>query len=499
MNQTRTSLLVMAIFIAALLAGIARSPSQASVIDNDSRAELPQVVTGYQLDLPLIQIRTPIQTAYGIELHNLSSSGRIGDTKAAGASWTRRNSLLWSNVEPTEGTYEWSSSFDQELKNASQSGLQTILTVRSTPEWAQKYEGVFCGPPSEEKLQAFGDFMYQAVKRYSTPPYNILYWQIWNEPDVHPESMWPYGVPGNSVYGCLGNAADSRFYGGGYYAKMLEAAYPRMKEANPNVQVVIGGLLLACKIDVGCTKQSDGSQFQGQNYLEGILDNNGKKDGKNYFDIVAFHAYDDYWDYGIYGNGGWGGLSTENGPVIALKAGFLRSVLEKYGAADKPLITTELALRCGPGADAPSCSDQDPNSNFAKTKAYYIAEAYATGIASGLKAVIWYDFDGGWRNTALTDDKGNLMPAYYAFQASRRILQDARFSKNLEFQGLKGYEFTRGNRTIWILWSMDGNLHPAELTYGLPDKAYDHLETPVDVTTTTIDVGLVPIYLEWKR
>ena len=76
--------------------------------------------------------------------------------------------------------------------------------------------------------------MSQAVQRYSQPPYNVKYWQIWNEPDVDYRF-----VPPTSNYGCLADPTDP-YYGGGYYAEMLKAIYGPIKQADPQSQVVIG-------------------------------------------------------------------------------------------------------------------------------------------------------------------------------------------------------------------------------------------------------------------
>ena len=36
------------------------------------------------------------------------------------------------------------------------------------------------------------------------------------------------------------------YYGGGYYAEMLKIVYPQIKAADPEAQILIGGLLLFC-------------------------------------------------------------------------------------------------------------------------------------------------------------------------------------------------------------------------------------------------------------
>ncbi|MFN2167488.1 MAG: hypothetical protein ACK2U9_14635, partial [Anaerolineae bacterium] len=71
----------------------------------------------------------------------------------------RYNGLRWADVEATRGTYDWEKVADLEtqLQAAYEAGLQTILIVRRTPEWAQKVPGSFCSAPRPEALQDLAD------------------------------------------------------------------------------------------------------------------------------------------------------------------------------------------------------------------------------------------------------------------------------------------------------------------------------------------------------
>jgi hypothetical protein len=129
--------------------------------------------------------------------------------------------------------------------------------------------------------------MREVVQRYSRPPYNVQYFQIWNEPDA------PYVVPlvdSDRRWGCWGEPTGD-YFGGEYFAEMLKTIYPAMKSANPNIKVVLGGLLLDCDpTGVGdgyCLTEEAAQQW---NFFEGILKNNGG----SAFDIVAFHGYGFY-------------------------------------------------------------------------------------------------------------------------------------------------------------------------------------------------------------
>jgi len=479
------------------------------------------------LYLPLVMRNFPLQTLFGAEMDQLTSGGGLDQMAAANISWTRRNAVLWSSVKPTEGTYNWGalSGLESELQNASEKGMRVILIVRSTPQWARKIagSGPYCGPIHPDKLPAFGSFMHELVARYSVPPYNVKYWELWNEPDIDP-SIFGYG---DSIYGCWGDQSDSH-YGGGYYAEMLKAAYPQIKAADPQAQVLVGGLLLDCDPRGSpsvCASLTPPHNDKPPKFLEGILRN----DGGAYFDGVGFHGYDDYYGaLGRYGSRNWNSGWNISGPTTTARARFIMEVLDTYHIYGKFIMNTETAIICGGFNDPPGqppC-ESEPTSPFEQTKAYYIAQVYAAAIAEGLRANIWYSVL-GWRNSGLlrsdltlplktfasefrpTAQNSGLLtssgaprPAYYAYQFARSELMDASFVGDIGsadiggVSGVKGYKFNRGDRTIWLLWSLDGSSH--DITFSsAPLAVWDALGNSV-TPATSMNVDLKPLYLEWN-
>lgn len=419
---------------------------------------------------------------FGVEMNQLTPAKGLDQMEAANASWTRRNGVRWSAVEPTEGVRDWSAlaSLESELQDASSRGIQVILIVRSTPEWARKIvgSGSTCGPIHANKLAAFGSFMNELVARYSAPPYNVKHWELWNEPDVDPSL-----VPANSVYGCWGDQNDA-FYGGRHYAEMLKVAYPQIKAADPHAQVLLGGLLLDCDPRPGAGCEAIGHSKLPARFLEGVLLNSGGL----YFDGISFHAYDFYQNQlGQYHNPGWQSAWNTTGPSTIAKAQFIQSILSQYSVSGKYLMNTETALLCT------ECSG---DATFETSKAYYLAQSYSTAIARGLRANIWFSLL-GWRNSGLLNADLSPRPAYTAFQFSRNTLQDATSIRAIvDYVGVKGYEFQQENRRIWVLWSLDGNTHSVNLP-AAPVSAWDALGTPVS-PDASIDVSLNPLYLEWN-
>jgi hypothetical protein len=429
---------------------------------------------------------TPGLPVMGIEMYGISPENGLEPVIKSGAFWVRRNALLWSNVEPQQGKRNWGAlaGLEDEMKNASRDGLNLILIVRGTPFWAQKIPGVACSAVRPDKLAAFGSFMRDVVARYSSPPYSVKYWEIGNEPDIAPELVSP-----DSIFGCWGDSKDI-YYGGGYYAEMLKVVYPQVKAADPQAQVSIGGLLLDCdpvnppELPPGSGKLIDCTPSR---FLEGIL----KNGGGDFFDIVSYHAYDYYADMvGAYGGERWHSAWNTTGPVSIAKARYIRSLLMTYGYPDKSLMNTESALLCI--SKGQQCQSED----FTNTKSYYIAEVYASALAEGLQANLWYSLT-GWRDSGLVDDMFQPLPAYDAFRFSASMLQGAVFVSNIDqFPGIKGYEFSRKTQRFWIIWSLDGADHTIRLSE-TPMAVYDvigkHLTASRDLNLT-----VAPLYIEWN-
>jgi hypothetical protein len=432
--------------------------------------------------IPLALRSFPNVSIFGAALDHITASGGLDRMEDANISWTRPQGIEWSSVEATKGVYNWSalSTIDTELQNAANSGIKVVMLVHSTPEWARKYSGTgpSCGPMAADKISNFANFMKALVARYSVAPYNVKYWEIWNEEDVLYQD-------GNSGFGCWGDSIDT-YFGGGYYAQMLKAVYPQIKAADPQAQVLIGGLLMDCDPRGGCA--AVGHDSKPGMFLEGILRTSGAAAA---FDGVSFHAYDYYWGAsGVYINPNWVSTWNTTGPVLIAKTQFIKGLLTQYSASGKFLMNTEVALICGNTGLEPACTD----GTYATTKAYYIAESYAAALGQGLKANIWYSVL-GWRGSGLLDQSLNILPAYTSLAFARSEIRFSTYVRDVtEFSGVKGYEVDRGDRHIWVLWSLDGSTH----TITLPSKplaAYNSMGSSV-TPHASMDVTLNPLYLE---
>jgi hypothetical protein len=386
----------------------------------------------------------------------------------------RHGKVEWTTVEPVRTeppTYNWQAlkDLEQDLLNAAEVGIEVTLLVMSTPDWAQAVPGHSCGPIAQDQMGAFAQFVQATVKRYSAPPYNVRFWELFNEPDIDPGLVSP-----DSGFGCWGDDDDA-LYGGWRYAEMLKHAYPAIKRADPQAQVILGGLLL------------DAPDTPPSTFLAGVLEGGGG----DFFDMLAFHAYTFYhplvynWDT-VTGTKwiDWGG-------VVPGKATFLRQTMESYGY-DKPLILNESGLAWG--------FPEEPSEGYRLAQADYVTQLYVRGRALDLMNVSWYGWRGpGWRHMALLNRDLSPRPAYHAFAYAARQLNEVEYVGPTDYPGFEGYTFQRGGNLLQIVWSQDGTERDLSIPTPRFLRAFDLNGEPVTYhelsDSTVLTIGR-PVYIE---
>jgi hypothetical protein len=475
-------LLLLAVF---LLSGWFGSPNQNRAEGNSrplaqSPSRSPD--SAYFLNLPLIgKSFPPPPPVFGAETYNFFK-WKINKANLAKVFWLRNAAFSWAAIEPTrpapDPTYNWDLVNNAGLIDAYNHNLTVIAIIKDTPGWArmQKYSAYQCGPIDASALDEYAQFIYDLVARYSQPPYNIRYFELGNEPDVDPTAL---GTDYSPRYGCWGNERDP-YYGGGYYAEMLKYAYPAVKAANPESQVLIGGLLLDCDP----THPPTGKNCLAAKFLEGILRNQGAA----YFDILAFHGYSGYSQGKIIDETNQN-FAARGGQIVG-KVDFLHSVMAQYGV-NKPLMMTETALNCWPTDEC-----YPPNDTFLQLQADYVVSAYVRSWSLSLTGAIWYTLeDSGWQQTGLHTGQTSR-PAYNAYVFMTNELKGATIGQALtQFAGLKGYQFTTPTKRIWVLWAPDGMTSQTITLPGNVSLIYDLYgnSIPVAVPITVLH----PIYIEF--
>lgn len=452
--------------------------------------------------------QTTSSSLFGVELFPVNVTGGLTEIQATQTSFTRGAQILWKDIEAIQGTYDWTK-LDQAVQAIqnlqSVSGAEPIVVVRGTPGWAQKYAPYSCGPIYKDSVVNyfinFGNFMQAVIAKLEESSIVVKYWEIWNEPDIprqyvsNPDSFWG---------GCWGELGDP-YYGGVYYGEMLKIVYPKIKTADPNAVVLIGGLLLDCdpyNPPIDPNNPPNLKDCSSGKFLEGII----LAGAGNAFDGVAFHAFDYYKEVqisptetiGTYQNDNWPSSGwNKEGPVPISKARFVKSILKKYSITNKILVSTENAL-----LDCSLCTNTNPYPPLLEdTKASYVAQVYAASIAEGLTANIWYDVTGSWlRNNGLVK-VGNpsiKLPAYTAYKFAASYLVGAQLDHQVqEFEGVAGYEFRiDSTKHIWVLWSHDGQPHTVYFLTP-PNTARDVFGNEITVPgSISYVVTLQPTYYE---
>ncbi len=349
---------------------------------------------------------------FGIELIRRNADEftlpKLGE---AGASVTRMNFISWAEIEPRNTTpedYYWEVA-DSEVGTYVGHGLTPIMIIADIPTWTGS---VRCGPIDDEALDDFAEFVGAVVRRYKDPPYNIKYWEFFNEPDGTVED---YG----STINCWG-------YHGAGYARMLQAVYPVVKAADPEARVLLGGLAHDSFTD-------EGGIFY-REFLNDVIENGGGP----YFDILNFHYYYFTYEY-------WGGIigKTES----------LRNVLASYGL-QKPIICSEVGI-WGDEANR-------------ERQARYVPQVFSRGMAAGLESVLWFPLVEG-----VTSFLGGLLyqdlspkPAYLSYRTMTDELSDYSYTSPAVTgsSNIEGYEFIDpGNgKTKQLLWTVTETDTPIE-------------------------------------
>jgi hypothetical protein len=121
-----------------------------------------------------------------------------------GAGWLRVASAGWPYVSPSSGVYDWGGipglgyNPDQEILTAHSHGQEVLVDLAYTANWAfsaacQALNGngnPICQHYAPENLSDWNAYVTAAVTHYSAPPFNIKYFQIWNEPQYCNIGFW---------------------------------------------------------------------------------------------------------------------------------------------------------------------------------------------------------------------------------------------------------------------------------------------------------------------
>ncbi len=385
--------------------------------------------------------------------------------------WVRVE-VTWYRAEPENTTpenYDWSQT-DEEMAVAMHTNINVLGTFVHAPLWAA---GSPDGPFRPGMQDEFVEFVSAVVERYDGDGVDdapcapvINYWELYNEPDDRHD--WGY-------------APDQ-------YAAMLEAVYPEVKAANPNAQVVFGG--------VAQDRFEDQDGVFVRNWVQDVL----AAGGGPYFDVMNIHNYPGYWpEWDVHFPGTVGKVATFN--QILADAGFT-----------KPMMITETG-------DAIIESD----GWLPHRQAMTLVEVMTSARAANVDTVIWFTFhdlpDWSIYHGLVTHEvPPQLKPSYFAFRTLAGFLETADYVRTWTPERDGGasyvaYEFDDAtqDRRLLVAWTFRDITPEVRTELAIPASQASRFDVYGTETMLTDDsdgqvdgrikiaVGSEPVIVTWPR
>jgi len=391
--------------------------------------------------------------------------------REAGARWVRTG-VSWASIEPTNmdlnnpANGNWPDSWIGDLAD---DGFGILVLVFQNPSWAANTS---CGPLKSGMLGEFSQFLTALVARYSQSPYNVKYWELYNEPDIKDSGQ------GEQYGGCWGN-------NGAEYAQMLAVADAAIHGADSGAKVLMGPLAyewwsgdffnsgIDPSITPGPTEwTTGGAEFP--DFLEVVLSNGGG----DHFDVMSFHSYIVFhprWDLPDDGSlpGDVAYESACSGSTDLLKRPqegdifgkliYLRKRLMKHNVAygDKPFVVSEIGRRSDAGQSMLQQGCLGGNvAGSDEQQSRYAVQGNVRAMAAGLEIAIWYDVvDNANGEYGLLDMALNPKPAYWAYKTATDELMEVMYDHQMTggetgWPDVEGYEFQMvDGRRKWMLWT----------------------------------------------
>lgn len=300
------------------------------------------------------------QTRFGVQMY--FDTGDNGDNPYydsivdSGASWIRCN-IPWDQIEPTDTTpdnYNWGPA--QRAVGANRDArYNQIITLEHAPAW---FSGAHDGPPLPgQSLDDLAEFMAAVAERFDGDGYKdgwgnpvINHFELYNEPDH--QQRW-----GND---------------GAAYAQMLSVVYPAIKAANPNAQVLFGGVALDWFTDV----QPGDAFVNPGDFVRSFVGDVFAAGGGQYIDIMAIHQYPAFRSQWSPGGQGMGLIEKVNAT---------RNLMAVYGIS-KPIMITESGTNSNNAPGQPATEE---------SQSRFVVELFTQAHAADVAAMIWFTmYDG---------------------------------------------------------------------------------------------------------
>jgi hypothetical protein len=263
-----------------------------------------------------------IPYGFGVNIHFTGIPHDLKMIADAGFKFIRMD-LDWSRVERTKGEYDFmESGYDALTLGCEKLGIRVLYILDYSNKLYESDRSV----RTEAGCEAFADFAAAAAKRYAGK--GVL-WEIWNEPNI--KQFW---TPQPSM--------DD-------YSKLVEAAAPRIRQADPNARVL-----------AGATSQIPLEWLEGC-FKNGLL---------NWIDALSVHPY-----------------RPQPPETVIGDYARLRELIARYAPAGKkiPVISGEWGY---------SNINWDKSRLTEQQQANYLVRMFLINSYQNIPVSIWYD----WKN-----------------------------------------------------------------------------------------------------
>ncbi len=239
----------------------------------------------------------------------------------AGFHWLRQE-FPWQDIEiHGKGDFEdrrhepyrsaWDK-YDQIVEMAEAQELELIVRLSTPPVWSRAQGSAVGDYAPPDDYQDYADFVSAVVSRYRG---RIRYYQLWNEPNIHPEwGIYPI------------NPED--------YVELLKLGSEAARAADPDIVIIAGAL--AATIDLQPNETPDRQSLSDLTFLQRMYDAGAAP----YFDIMAVQGY-----------GLWSGPTDRRMHPRVLNIShhlFIRDLMVKNGDAHKPIWISEMNWNVAP-------------------------------------------------------------------------------------------------------------------------------------------------------
>ncbi|MGZ6643451.1 MAG: hypothetical protein ACXVFT_16710 [Solirubrobacteraceae bacterium] len=272
---------------------------------------------------------------------------------------SERMEISWDLAEPSQGRYQLDP-YDRKVLAAARAGIDVLALVVRTPSWAAVQPGQPFSPPKSPATYAA--FLRAVIARYGpqgslwaehpeVPRRPVRAWQIWNEPNI--QNYWtvqPFMKP---------------------YGRLLNTAYAAVKRADRGATVVMAGFANYSWRDLSRLLKANKRRLR--------------------FDVAAVHPFS--------------GRPSNSVKIVRLN----RDVLNRNGAARKPIWLTELTWSSAKGRKTPITKDWETTE---AGQAQRLSEAFTLFIRARrslrLGRIYWYTWVTVDRNSPNSFDYSGL-------------------------------------------------------------------------------------------